>query len=102
MLLCCVLNKLNYGIKYHKTTLQSFDIPTPQGIPSSGVDPIVLYLTSDIETRAEIITSHPDVAEALQRVARLRREIGGVADDGAVGAGHADPDTVRPATSASR
>ena len=42
--------------------LQSFDIPTPQGISSSDVDPIVLYLTSDIETRAEIITTHPDVA----------------------------------------
>ena len=45
--------------------LQSFDIPTPQGIPSSDVDPIILYLTSDIETRAEIITTYPDVASFI-------------------------------------
>ena len=43
----------------------SFDEPCPPGLPSSGTDPIALYVSADTDTRRDILTSHPDVAGFL-------------------------------------
>ena len=42
--------------------LHTFDEPSPQGITPSEIDVLALYVKSDLETRIEILTSHPQVA----------------------------------------
>ena len=42
--------------------IESFEEPAPQGIQPFDDDPVELYLRSDLTTRIEILTSHPQVA----------------------------------------
>ena len=45
-----------------KMFVESFEEPVPQGIQPCDDDPMELYLRSDLETRTEILVSHPQVA----------------------------------------
>ena len=62
-----IVTNLKSLFKTYKThaeatmTLQSSDEPTPPGHPPSTSDPIALYVSVDLNTRRDILTSHPDV-----------------------------------------
>ena len=53
---------LPLGVTVSKMFVESFEEPVPQGIQPCDDDLIELYLSSDLETRTEILVSYPQVA----------------------------------------